>query len=227
MNQAIIDALQQLDHQNDEHWTSKGLPQVTVVANLSGVLTLTRAELNDLAPDFNREAARRGVAILSSPPSLAQPESFDEHTSEAPAASASPSSIPPAEDDRIVPTLAESRAMDREAQKELKLGELAHVREQIGAFRQREDQLVKELDEIVSQEIREQGPHANQIAIMDWIAGQLEERRQRAVRARELFAKGVEPHELAGRQAPIDAAMARASGYGNQRPKYPQWKPPR
>lgn len=59
--QAVKDALMTLDPNNDAHWTSKGLPQTVVVAWLSGVLTLTHAELNEAAPDFNRQAARMRV----------------------------------------------------------------------------------------------------------------------------------------------------------------------
>lgn len=65
MKQEIRDALLRLDPEDDSHWTSKGLPQTTVVANLSGVLTLTRGELNDIAQGYDREAARRRVAHTS------------------------------------------------------------------------------------------------------------------------------------------------------------------
>ncbi|MCI0391686.1 MAG: hypothetical protein MOB07_23320 [Acidobacteria bacterium] len=223
MNQAIIDALHQLDPNNDEHWTSKGLPQTSVVATLSGVLTLTRAELLDTAPYFNRTEARR-LASDADEPQPAQPSpplSETEPEALLTGASGSLAEDPFAPD---IPTLAEARAMQRAALKESIDKELAEVTEQIGLLRRREHELIQERDRLIIEDTREEGPHANQKAIMSWIDGQNAQRQRRAERQQELVNKGVDPSELAGHRAPIDSSMARSSGFGHARPKYPQYK---
>jgi hypothetical protein len=53
----LADALQALDAEKDEHWTEAGLPAVAAVAELMK-RDVKRAEINEAAPDFNREAAR-------------------------------------------------------------------------------------------------------------------------------------------------------------------------
>lgn len=57
-NKAILAALEKLDPENDEHWTSDGLPRVDVVANLSGHKQVQRAEITSTAPKFTRESAK-------------------------------------------------------------------------------------------------------------------------------------------------------------------------
>jgi len=54
---AVLDALPKLDPDDDQYWTTKGLPRYEVVAYLSGVLTLTREELAEIAPDLTRQTA--------------------------------------------------------------------------------------------------------------------------------------------------------------------------
>lgn len=53
--QAIIETLNLLDHSNDEDWTQSGLPQVGIVAKAAGLSDLTRAEIDNAAPEFKRE----------------------------------------------------------------------------------------------------------------------------------------------------------------------------
>lgn len=53
----IINALQQLDPNNDEHWTQEGLPRLDVLKQLTGIQELTRQAVTNAAPEFNRETA--------------------------------------------------------------------------------------------------------------------------------------------------------------------------
>ena len=239
MSDEIIDALRGLDPENDEHWTSKGLPQTAVVANVTGRLTLTRAELLAVAPDFNRAEARRlrSTAAAAGDPQPPPPDDDDDddddedrmddedaatasdEQAKSYAASSAPDPFAP-----DAPTSAEAAAAIREALREAKQRELNAVRQQIGELRQVEARLTAEIDQLIAETAREEGPHENQKAIMAWVEGQNQERRRRAERQAELLNKGVHPHELSGRTAPIDAAMARGYGYGHNRPKYPQMK---
>lgn len=50
----ILQALQQMDHKDDEQWTSSGLPLMDVICELAGDDTITRAELMVAAPDYRR-----------------------------------------------------------------------------------------------------------------------------------------------------------------------------
>jgi hypothetical protein len=90
MSEAIKEALQKLDPEDDEVWTQIGLPRVEVVARLSGLLQLTRAELTDAAPDFNRETARSArrstsgmfsgaAAEIAEPPNFKSEEELPHH----------------------------------------------------------------------------------------------------------------------------------------------------
>lgn len=51
--QAITDALDTLNAEDDAHWTKKGLPDVNVVQEILG-FDVTRAAIESVAPDFIR-----------------------------------------------------------------------------------------------------------------------------------------------------------------------------
>ncbi len=51
----ILTAIDMLDASNDEHWTNAGLPAVDAVSGIVG-RTVTRAEINEAAPEFMRPA---------------------------------------------------------------------------------------------------------------------------------------------------------------------------
>ncbi len=53
----IGDAIRKLDVMNTEHWTQAGLPSVATVAELSGIPTVTRKDIESVAPGFNRDKA--------------------------------------------------------------------------------------------------------------------------------------------------------------------------
>ncbi len=54
----ISTALDQLDPKNDEHWTKTGLPVMGAVEVLVGDTNITRAEVTEARPDFNRATAQ-------------------------------------------------------------------------------------------------------------------------------------------------------------------------
>ena len=56
--QTIVDTLALLDHDKDDDWNkADGKPKVDVVAAASGLEGLTRAEIDEAAPDFKRNKA--------------------------------------------------------------------------------------------------------------------------------------------------------------------------
>lgn len=53
----IVEALQSLDADNDEHWTNGGEPRVSMVNQILNS-EIGRSEIHSALPGFNREAAR-------------------------------------------------------------------------------------------------------------------------------------------------------------------------
>lgn len=75
--------LSQLDIENDEHWTTTGLPVVDVVSSRAG-RTITRAEITQAWPKFDRDELRRFIAeseknsqATGTPPAPPAPASND------------------------------------------------------------------------------------------------------------------------------------------------------
>lgn len=59
--ETVADALKLLDASNDEHWTSRGIPSVDAVSASLG-RAVTRAEIEEAIPDFNRTAAKAAAS---------------------------------------------------------------------------------------------------------------------------------------------------------------------
>lgn len=59
--ETVADALQALDPANDEHWTSRGVPSIDAMTKLLG-RTVTRAEIEAVAPDYTRSVAKAAKA---------------------------------------------------------------------------------------------------------------------------------------------------------------------
>lgn len=58
--EATLKALRDLNPENDEHWTVvDGLPRVDVINTMLGT-DLSRVDISDVLPGFNREVAREG-----------------------------------------------------------------------------------------------------------------------------------------------------------------------
>jgi len=55
MKEKIIEALKQLDLENDDHFTNDGSPRIDVVVELSGVKGLKRGDITGAAPAFSRD----------------------------------------------------------------------------------------------------------------------------------------------------------------------------
>ena len=54
----IVEGLGKLDPNNDDHWTTEGLPRVEVVQELAGLTSLTRKEITETGRGFDRDVAR-------------------------------------------------------------------------------------------------------------------------------------------------------------------------
>lgn len=54
----LAEVIRSLDHTNDEHWIQSGLPKIDAVVEMFGQ-DVTRAEISEAVPDFDREAAAK------------------------------------------------------------------------------------------------------------------------------------------------------------------------
>lgn len=72
-NEEILEALLGLSPGNDEHWTADGLPRLDAVENLLGA-SVTRKQLTNAAPDFNRAMAQSVVDEATSQGDAEQPD---------------------------------------------------------------------------------------------------------------------------------------------------------
>lgn len=61
---SVVDALKQLDTENDEHWTDNGLPRLDAMAKLCDK-QISRAEINQVGAGFSRKNSRSGTATVA------------------------------------------------------------------------------------------------------------------------------------------------------------------
>lgn len=248
MKEKILEALSQLDPLNDDHWTSDGAPRMDAVEHIVGDRSITRKDIVNAAPDFNREKAS------APPPDDEEEEGTTETDTEAQENEDS------SDNEQNDPELgANDEGSDNDEQEEtdqeddeerpaleiptgmteqefvawiLKVHpkDLADVED---ALKDQLNQIARGIEEaralmvrlrgavtFVSQRIQRVVPGAtNQEAIGDFIRAQAEARAAKVARRNEIL-KGVKPDELDPR-APIDAAMARKTKRGTQRPVRP------
>jgi hypothetical protein len=212
-------ALAKLDPANPDHWTNDGAPRMGAVEELVGTKSVTRADVAKAAPNFSREnPVLPGQTAPAAPPeaeeapglaaaalaaeiqdsSLADPEGSDQ---EAPAAE------PTFEADDELSEL-ERQVADADVA-------LAKALAEFNAAQRKMREIEAQRDKLIVAKERAAPRHANQIAIMGYIETQV---RMRAERAEEM-AKAAALAE--GVRSPLDAAMARRTGRGGQRPSIP------
>lgn len=221
MNQKILDALLKLDINNDDHWTADGLPRMDAIEMIVGSKDITRQQVTAAKPGFSRAVAAAAQATQAQ----GGQGSTEPAAQTAPAAAQVPSTTEPGsttseeEDESEVdntdePDVAEARHRLREAQEELAGLDQARAEvKRLYAEKSAEvDKLTDALEALVGKETVGD-------AIQGYLARQRQNLEERAARMQVIRESGVNLAEL-GRnlKAPIDAAMARKTGYGGGRP---------
>lgn len=221
MNQKILDALLKLDINNDDHWTSDGLPRMDAIELIVGSKNITRQQVTAAKPGFSRAVAAASQVTQAQ----GAQGSTEPAPQTAPAAAQAPSTnalvITTSEkEDKIEvdntdePDVAEARTQLLEAQEALaKLDqERAEVKRLYDEKSAEVDKLTDALEALVGKETVGD-------AIQGYLARQRQNLQERADRMQLIRESGVNLAEL-GRnlKAPIDAAMARKTGYGGGRP---------
>lgn len=221
MTMTIQEALQALDPQNDEHWTSDGSPRMDTLQELTGDESLTRKQVREIAPTFTRETAGQtppedpGVSPETEQGATAAPPTQDDEDEQ---------ETPPVDEDDDRPeegaeddeaALAEEDDLTREleeAEAELaeREAELAERRKEIDQVRARRDELVERRD-------RAKTPHDDTVERMNFIRRQAQLRAERAGEAQLARELAMQAKGLAGASA-LDQSMARRMGRGHDRP---------
>lgn len=209
---SISDALDELDIDNDEHWTSDGLPRLDAVEDYLG-RKVTRKEVKAAAPHFTKDNPQldqiiypetQGDAEVAGPSPVVGEDT-------APAEEAAPAPIPAADEAKGVDLRPESQRLD-EAANDITV-EIAKLE----AKRGRLQALASQAHTI---EAKDQDPHANQKELMRYISSQKDQRMAKAQerqRIKELLGQA----PATGGFSQLDQALnARKPKAGSTRPDY-------
>lgn len=239
-------ALAQLDPLDDDQWTADGAPKVETVAALVGE-AVKRQDIVNAAPDFNREKAAKGDDDSSSDggdggqgeggdgdeqsqeqPNPDQPEQSEPEANAGEGEDEDDLDLQDISDEALEKEFTEAEFLEylRQVPKEELEGIEASLNEQndkIGLKIRRAQELQKRIaraSQLTRQRIKEEFPNSTDAhAIRAFIDAQNASRAARAER-RSTVLKHVRPEDLDFR-APIDAAMARKTKRGAQRPVRP------
>jgi hypothetical protein len=235
-NDKIKAVLAQLDPLDDDQWTADGAPKVESVSALLGE-KITRQDIVNAAPDFNREKAEKGVDDEDdtdqeqeqdlSDPELNEGETEGDDGKEEVDLQPEPESEPVS-----VPTkfnaaefLAWLNGQDKEDLEDIE----ASLKEELSRNSTKQDELkeqaaaLKTASAYVKLRIKAEYPNTSDAdATRAYIEAQTRARAER-MGIRQSVLKGLKPSELEGR-SPLDAAMARKTTRGVNRPNRPLMK---
>lgn len=230
MSKAILAALEQLDPQNDNHWTGDGLPRLDTLKALSGE-DVTRAKATEAAPYFTRSNPTISVpaevtesdvpeAPVIPAPAPAPIPAVEEDTPDAATDEEEP--VAPVEPEPVVvidPAIAEEVA---ELQKALSAtrsditAALQVIADAQQAYAKLLDQEVELDDKLVTLDAAETSGDA----IRGYLANQKKLVADKVGRFKEISDSGISEvlNNLGRMKAPIDDAMTRKRGRGGKRP---------
>lgn len=233
---ALQAALMKLDVANDTHWTADGQPRLDTVKMLASNPGITREQVEAAAPGYLRTNAGSYAMVPPAPaPQAPETQTAPVAAAGAPLAPPAPADItnPEAEKEGAVPFSkdepkqpqvdnGDGDAEDGEPSLEAQLAKaIAHAQE----VREALDYVNKELAASVKEEdrlrdmLQVDSRTSNQEAISSYLESQKAALNDRARRKALIKESGVDLKELTRNlKAPIDAAMARRTGRGTQRP---------
>lgn len=243
MKEKILDALSQLDPLDDDHWTSDGAPRMDAIEAIVGDKSITRKDIVNAAPDFNREKAgqapdedeeQTGSEAQENQEQSSgeqqpnpdneqeqqQPNPDDEDEDEGEFEERAELEIPTGQTEaEFIQWMLKLDAEDLET---LEVTLKDQINQLAQGIEQAKELIIKTRRAVTAtrQRIEQIVPGStNQDAISDFIKAQTAARAAKVARRNEIL-RGVKPDELDPR-APIDAAMARKTKRGTQRPVRP------
>lgn len=230
---SIKEALEKLDPTDDSQWTADGAPLVDLVSKLHGKV-LTRKEITDEAPNFNRESWAKTLTDLSeagfSEPSseeavdqTATEEAVADESDEAAEEVATIETVTLSVDEALA--LTSQDFIDQPALCELAIGvfdaQAAALKEGVKKLQEQIEVLLNRSASLQDFQRKLMPP---QNAIKDYIAGQNKIREQKAARTEAFLANGTNAADLKNAlttKSPIDAAL------GNRKPEPGTTRPAR
>jgi hypothetical protein len=237
MTQKILDALKALDVANDNHWTADGLPRLDTVKMLAADPTLSREVVDTAAPGFTRTAAKDYVLPAPDSAGNGAVAATVGEGAPAPATPAVSAAAPPAEEAGAT-TFSNEQAQQPEvaatgpATDEVPslATELEEVRREIERTRAALVEGNKFLNNLVQKEERLADQLAavspkddTPTAIRSYLDAQVAKGNERTARKQLIAESGLDLKALAqDLKSPLDAAMSRKTGRGNQRPVVPK-----
>jgi len=237
-HEQIFEALQMMNPDDDDHWTTEGAPRVEVVQALLQDNTVTRKIITEAAPDFKRSS------LAAAPP--------EDTPGEQPPDNANPDDETPEANVMTEELVGHGffegsfwlnmEAGDNEVMgmdpnivwnnHELAERGLQEFNRQIQTLVQRQDSIKKKLDELgqrsaqLSGRIDRIAPKNTQSGIRIYIQRQNEARAMRRQRALDFVKSHTNPADvknLLEHRSPIDIALnARRPGFATQRPTFGQ-----
>ena len=197
----VLATLDQLDHDNDEHWNKDGSPTVSVVAELAALPQLTKADIHDIAPDFKRAVQEPKTE-----------QSQDNANGDAAQGNA--------------PTNPEQ---DQDPEQDRELTELERVERQLAAARDLLDNAISNVTKAQLEQQRCQNivhhlelrlsrmTHAHRDTSAATVAGYLQSQQRVRAEQEAQYARMKEEGKIGKPRSQLDKAMARRQGYGHQR----------
>jgi hypothetical protein len=188
----LSEAISQLDHTQDGHWTEDGMPSVEAVAAIFGK-EVDREQITKAAPNLVRKAKEPSA---EEPPAPADEE-------------------PPAPADEEPMELGQARALVIEHD-----DELGSIDDQMEALRKKRDEVQKSRDKIVTETDAGQNTPHHQL-VQDYFASQDKNRMEQAanIAAAHAFLSKA-PGQIGSGASQLDQAMVNKRGHGLKRPAF-------
>lgn len=231
MSDNIRKALEQLDTDNDAHWTADGLPRMDVVEELSGKKGLTRAKVTEAQPGFSRPAAIAAAQAGDNVPDPGATQGGNEpwatNGPQGPQETKTPSDDsqenPPADDteEQNNPEEEPSGQPASELRQKFEAAKkaLLELEEERNNIQRNYDKARQEYDHLLLELEKSEPVETTGNAIQGYLRRQRRLLEERGERMKLIKESGVNLKDLTrGLKAPIDSAMSRKNSRGTQRP---------
>lgn len=219
----ILAALQKLDVNNDGHWTQDSAPRLETVRLFAGNQTLTRDDITKAAPDFTRLTAYNAqqTVVQETQPGAQKVTAVPPPTDPAPpAATTEPQA--PRELLELPSRFPDFKDLSKQERLEFVEDELEDIERCLVGAKKEKAKLQQQRDDLIIQIEKEAPVNSNTHDIQAYLKSQNEQlarRAQQIANVKKVESElGARLSDLVPKRAPIDAAMARRTGYGRNRP---------
>ena len=230
----VLATLDQLNHDNDEHWNKDGSPTVSVVADMAALPQLTKADIHDIAPDFKRapqtpkddetEKLEDGASVGD----VEQEGEGDQSQNEEADAESTAPAGEEQEQTATPPAPPETNA-EQDGEQNREPTEVERVEAQLNAARQDLDEVTQYIERARAEQVVRQNrvhrleiqlsrlSHVHRDTSAATVAGYLQSQQRIRAEQEAQYARMKEEGKIGKPRSQLDKAMARRQGYGHQR----------